>query len=77
MSGARTLRNLATLLSKTLGDTKASHVVAQHAQELGLVDPLSREQALTLLERIAQTPGIVGITARFAKTRLYLADRAD
>ena len=34
--------------------------------------PLSLDQALALLEKIADEPGIVGITARFARTRALL-----
>lgn len=64
---------MAALLSKTLGDAKATAVVEAHARALGLPPTLTRDQALQLLEHIAQEPGIVGITARFAKTRLHLS----
>ena len=36
------------------------------------IDLLDKKQALAVLEQVAQTPGLVGITARFAKSRLYL-----
>ena len=33
---------------------------------------LSRDQALHLLEVVAEQPGLVGITGRFAKSRVLL-----
>jgi hypothetical protein len=39
---------------------------------LGLRGDLDREQALIVLEKIAETQGLVGITARFAKTKVHL-----
>ena len=61
------------LLAASLGTTKAEHAVRSAADSLRLADssfPL--DQALALLEKIAEEPGIVGITARFAKTRALL-----
>ena len=65
--------DLAKLLAQALGNEKASEVVQKAASKLGIRrDPLDKGQALSVLEQIAQTPGLVGITARFAKSRLHL-----
>lgn len=65
--------DLAKLLAQALGNEKASDAVNKAAQKLGLRrDVLDKDQALSVLEQIAQTPGLVGITARFAKSRLHL-----
>jgi len=61
------------LLAASLGNTKAEQAVSAAAVALRLEDssfPL--ERALALLEKVAEQPGIVGITARFAKTRALL-----
>ncbi len=61
------------LLAASLGTTKADHVVRSACSALRLDDgSFELEQALALLEKIAEEPGIVGITARFAKTRAVL-----
>lgn len=61
------------LLSQALGHEKATDVVAQAAFRLGIRrEILDKSQALSVPEQIAQTPGLVGITARFAKSRLHL-----
>jgi hypothetical protein len=64
---------LAGHLSQALGQEKALAEVQAAARELGL-SPLGvrRQDALAILDRIAGAPGIVGITARFAKSRLHL-----
>jgi hypothetical protein len=61
-----------SLLSQSIGDDKASAIVDEAAQALGYGASLDREQALLVLERIAQSPGLVGIAARFAKSRVHL-----
>jgi hypothetical protein len=64
---------LVTLLSATLGEEKANETIVEACRILGLRDEtFNRDEALGVLEKIAQTPGLVGITARFAKTRVYL-----
>jgi hypothetical protein len=56
-----------------LGDTKARDVVGKAARDLHVVgSELDSRQALQLLEHIAGEPGLVGITARFAKARAIL-----
>jgi hypothetical protein len=63
---------LVDLLGRSLGADKAAEAVNVAAQELGLGELLSRDEALRLLEHVARQPGIVGITARFAKSRVHL-----
>ena len=60
-------------LSQAIGEEKAREVIGDTARSMGLVDEMSREQALEVLARVADTPGIVGVCARFARTRLLLA----
>lgn len=71
------LAGLARLLSETVGDEKAEEAVREGAKQAGVsaTAPLTLEQALEVLEKVAATPGIVGVTARFAKSRLHLARR--
>jgi hypothetical protein len=65
---------LAALLSPSLGDAKADEVVraAMEALRFHPFKPLDTQQALEVLEQVAQTPGIVGVAARFAKSRVHL-----
>ncbi len=65
---------LASLLSPSLGDTTAHAVVTSALEVLRLSpnQPLTVSQALSVLEHIAQRPGIVGVAARFAKSRVHL-----
>lgn len=69
------LPKLSKLLSQSVGDEKARAAIDAAARDLGLAhrDDLSVDEALSILERVAETPGIVGVTARFAKSRLHLA----
>ena len=60
------------LLSASLGTVKAEHAVRAAATALQLGDSFPLDQALALLDKIAMEPGIVGITARFARTRAVL-----
>ena len=60
-------------LSQAIGEEKAREVIVDVARSMGLVDDMSREEALEVLGRVADTPGIVGVCARFARTRLLLA----
>ena len=56
-----------------LGEAKANDVVLKTARELGLpTEMFDGRQALQILEAIARQPGLVGITARFAKARAIL-----
>jgi hypothetical protein len=61
------------LLAASLGTTKAEQAVRVAATSLRLdAGAFQLEEALALLDKIAEEPGIVGITARFAKTRAVL-----
>lgn len=75
LSGDRlTLETLSAQLAQALGEEKARDVIRATTSGLGLKGPsLSREEALNVLAEIADTPGIVGVCARFARTRLLLA----
>jgi hypothetical protein len=66
--------DLVQMLSQTIGDERASEAVDGAARELGLGSgPWAPAQAEALLGKIATTPGLVGMAAKFAKMRLHLA----
>jgi hypothetical protein len=76
MSQQYEMTKLAGLLGASVGDEKALEAVREAARQLGIRDAnVTLTQALEILERVAETPGIVGVTARFAKSRLHLAKR--
>ena len=60
------------MLARSLGNDTAAKTVDLAAQAVGAGQNLSREDALRVLEQIAREPGIVGIAARFAKSRVHL-----
>lgn len=61
------------MLSPSLGQKKAEALIQEAAQGLGLsTDLLARADALRIMEKIAEKDGIVGVTARFAKSRVHL-----
>jgi hypothetical protein len=60
------------LLSKSIGDDAAALIVDQAIRALGLVRPIDHPSALRVLERISHEAGLVGVAARFAKSRLLL-----
>ena len=65
--------DLLPLLAPALGTEKARDAVTTTAQRLRF-DPqsLTREQALRVLDDLADSEGIVGVVARFAKARFLL-----
>jgi hypothetical protein len=65
---------VAGLLAHSLGMEKAVELVSSTVVRLGLPSSgsLSREQTLEVLTEIAKEPGLVGISATFAKSRLHL-----
>lgn len=64
---------LSEMLGQSLGDDKALELVSAHARQCRAGEgPYSLEEALAILESIARCDGIVGTTARFAKSRLHL-----
>jgi hypothetical protein len=68
----RRLEIVAGLLAPTLGKERADSLVREQARTLGLPEEIDLDQALVLLEHIAHIPGVTGIAARFAKTRINL-----
>ena len=68
------LDDLARMLAPTLGLEKASEVVTGAAGELGLRrSTLGRDETHQLLDRLGEAPGLVGLTAALAKSRLHFA----
>lgn len=68
-----TARELAKFLASALGDSKALELVETAIAKLGLdTARLERGDALRVLELIAGEQGLVGIAARFVKSRLVL-----
>lgn len=64
---------LVTLLANTVGTEKSRQLVGATMAELGLTGAtLARDEALVLLDTLAEAQGVVGIAARFAKARLIL-----
>jgi hypothetical protein len=68
----RPISDLVALLAPAIGDEKAKEAVEGAVETLGLRGDLDRDQALIVLEKIAESQGLVGITARFAKTKVHL-----
>ena len=60
-------------LSRAVGEVAARRALEEVTLRLGH-DPsgLERRHALEVLEELAQQPGILGTTALFAKSRIYL-----
>jgi hypothetical protein len=68
------LEELVKSLSASLGQAKARQLVEEAVESAGFEShALTRDQALQVLEVIAQTSGIVGVVARFVKSRLILS----
>jgi hypothetical protein len=68
---------LVAIMGQTLGDAAARAVITTTMGELGIGrGALTVERALELLEALAQQPGIVGMTAMFAKSRVHLGARS-
>lgn len=66
-----TLEELQSALQSALGQQRAHTAIHDAARRLGIAGPgLTREQALELLGAVAETDGLVGISARFARSRL-------
>lgn len=61
------------LLARAVGEDAARRALDDVTRRLGR-DPrgLDRHGALEVLEELAQRPGILGTTALFAKSRMYL-----
>ena len=66
------LADLAQMLAPTLGLEKASEVVNGAASELGVKrETLGREETHQILDRLGEAPGLIGLTASLAKSRLH------
>lgn len=66
-----TLEELRSALQSALGQQRAQAAIDQAARRLGIAGPgLTRDQALEVLGAVAETDGLVGISARFARSRL-------
>jgi hypothetical protein len=66
-------REIARLLSAGIGMERAEASVNAAIGALKLEpSTLTRAQALAVLEHVAAEPGVVGVTARFAKSRFLL-----
>ena len=65
-------QTLTDMLARSLGNETAARTVDTAAQAVGAGERLSRDDALRVLEQIAREQGIVGIAARFAKSRVHL-----
>jgi hypothetical protein len=69
--GVLTAARIAELLAPTLGWEKGSEVVDIAVTRLALPgSALTLGQAIAVLDELARTPGMVGIAARFARSRL-------
>lgn len=69
-------RLLGDMLGESIGAERAAEVVDDAVRALGYGRQLSRDQALAVLERISTQAGIVGIAARFVKSRVHLQWKA-
>lgn len=67
-----TRADVADLMARSMGTEKANAVVAAAADALALPEDMETAAALLVLERIANEPGVVGVAARFAKSRALL-----
>ena len=73
-----TLADLAAMLAPTLGQEKSEELLRGAAAELGLAGPsLEPRHALALVERLGALPGMVGVAARFVRTRYLEKARAS
>ena len=62
---------LCEALQSALGRERAASAIERAAEALGHQGPaLTRPQALDVLGKIAEVDGLVGISARFARSRL-------
>jgi hypothetical protein len=67
------VQEIVELLSPALGAAKARMIVEDACGKLRLsLVQVTRHEAQQILEVVAQTPGLVGITARFALSRALL-----
>ena len=66
-------RRLTSLLAHTLGEERSDEVILAALRKRQLPEEhLGKRAALDVLEELAASPGVVGVTARFAKARAIL-----
>ena len=70
--GTKPWEAIADLLVPALGGDGARAAVERAIHELSLGRELTSDEALRVLDRVGLQPGVVGIAARFSKTRLHL-----
>lgn len=71
--GTVTAEEIAALLTSAMGAQQSQEVVRTAILDLGLPDGrLDKQQAMAVLDFLAQSPGVVGLCARFGKARLIL-----
>jgi hypothetical protein len=65
---------LVAFFTSSVGEEKAREAVGAVLSRMHLAhkNELNRAEALSVLDEIATTPGIVGVAARFAKARILL-----
>lgn len=64
---------ICAIFSPCVGNDKAAEIVRVAIRKLHLSeDALGKTEVLALLEDLASAPGLVGVTARFAKARVIL-----
>ena len=62
------------MLAGSIGQAAGLERVEQACRDLQLSDAeVTQQQALAIFEHLAKEPGLVGIAARFAKSRVILA----
>lgn len=65
--------DLVGVLGGSIGDDKARRLVLDTLADMELdTRGFTRADALTVLDKLSETPGIVGVASRFARSRLML-----
>lgn len=68
------LQDLIDALSSSIGEEKASAAVETAARSKGLQSSsCTQDQALAVLDVVSESPGLVGVAAKFARSRIVLA----
>src|SRR5690349_1156527 len=77
-AGAGTTRAVAALLAHVLGWDKSAEVVAGAARRLGFKDgSIGPDERQAILEDLSMEMGIVGVTARYALSRVGVSRSSD
>lgn len=64
---------LLAALGQSMGQEKANEVINETTGVLGLAaDEWTRDQALKILDKIGETPGLVGSAAKLTRTKMHL-----